>query len=364
MPKIFWKNVILSKFYTMQYLLFPLAVLYGWITDLRNWLYDTGRLKSIQFDLPTIGVGNLRVGGTGKTPFIEYLIHLFSSEYQIATLSRGYGRKTKGFRLATPQSSAQEIGDEPLQLYAKFGNKIKVCVGEERILAIPELLALHPETQMILLDDVFQHRSVKPHIQILLTDYKNLFYQDCLLPVGRLRESRKQARRADLIIVTKCPQQVSKTEKENIRRNIQKYAPACRVLFTHFRYGKPRNIFNQSETLLSKVALISGIAQPHYFERDMQGQFNVQKHFVFPDHYFFSKQDIAIFSEFLEQNPDTFLLCTEKDAVKLQKMNFAEKYKNRVFCIGLEVVFLDKEDSGFFKNFMQERLKSFQEKVS
>ncbi|PKQ66725.1 tetraacyldisaccharide 4'-kinase [Raineya orbicola] len=346
----------------MRYLLLPFAILYGLITDLRNWLYDTGRLKSVRFDLPTIGVGNLRVGGTGKTPFIEYLIHLFASEYKIATLSRGYGRKTKGFRLATPQSSAQEIGDEPLQLYAKFGDKINVCVGEERILAIPELLALQPETQMILLDDVFQHRSIKPHLQILLTDYKNLFYQDYLLPMGRLRESRKQARRADLIIVTKCPQQISETEKENIKQNIQKYAPACRVLFTHFKYGKPRSIVTQNEGILQKVALVSGIAQPHYFERDMREHFNVQKHFIFPDHYFFSRQDVAILSEFLEQNPETFLLCTEKDAVKLQKMDFLEKYKSRIFCIGLEVSFLDKEDSYFFRNFLQERLKFFQEK--
>ncbi len=347
----------------MKSLLFPLAVLYGWVTDVRNWLYDTGKLKSVRFDLFTIGVGNLRVGGTGKTPFIEYLIRLFASEYKIATLSRGYGRKSRGFRIATPESSAQEIGDEPLQLYAKFGDKIRVCVGEERILAIPELLACHPEIQMILLDDVFQHRSIKPHVQILLTDYKNLFYQDYLLPVGRLREARKQARRADLIVVTKCPSQIPEIEKENIRHNIQKYAPTCKVLFTYVRYGKPRNIFNQSEEpLLQKVALVSGIAQPHYFERDMQERFYVQKHFIFPDHCFFSREDIAAFSEFLEQNPECFLLCTEKDAVKLRKMDFTEKYKNRVFSIGLEVDFLDEDESYFFKNYMQERLKHFEEK--
>ncbi|MCS6794714.1 MAG: tetraacyldisaccharide 4'-kinase [Raineya sp.] len=343
----------------MKYLLFPLAVLYGWITDLRNWLYDTGRLKAVSFNLPVISIGNLRVGGTGKTPFIEYMIRLLAPKHKIAVLSRGYGRKTKGFRLANPASTAQEIGDEPLQLYSKYGDQIHVCVGEERILAIPELLALHPETEVILLDDAFQHRSIRPYFQILLSDYENLFYNDYLLPMGRLRERRKHVRRTHFFIITKCPPDLSKDEKTTIIHRILSYAPQRIILFTSLTYGNPYNIFTKENAHLQKVALLSGIAQPQHFEKAMREKFEVIKHFIFPDHHFYTQQEIAKICDFLEKNPDTTLLCTEKDAVKLQKMQISEPLKARFFSIGIEIYFPDETEEKIFKFAMEHLIKNF-----
>ena len=189
----------------LRILLFPFSWLYYLITQIRNRLYDRGLKPSVKFELPVICVGNLTVGGTGKTPMIEHLIRLLQNRFKVATLSRGYGRATKGIRIAGPSENASTIGDEPFQFYTKFGKRITVAVGEERALAIPTILQECSDTQIILLDDGFQHRKVSPGFSILLTDYHRPFYNDFLLPSGRLRESRWGAERADVIVVTKCP---------------------------------------------------------------------------------------------------------------------------------------------------------------
>ena len=205
-----------------QALLYPFTLLYGTITDFRNHLYNMGQRPSIQFDTNVINVGNLTVGGTGKTPHVEYLIRLLHSQYKVATLSRGYGRKTKGFILANDEATAESIGDEPLQFYKKFKNECVVSVGEERALAIPHILTEHPETQVVLLDDAYQHRAVTPSFNILLTDYNRLFYQDYPFPSGRLRERRKGAKRANAVIVTKCPDDLSSSAQQAIEQQIRK----------------------------------------------------------------------------------------------------------------------------------------------
>jgi tetraacyldisaccharide 4'-kinase len=190
-------------------LLFPFSILYGWITSIRNFLFDKGIFKSYSFDIPIIAVGNLSVGGTGKTPQIEYLIRLLSPNYKIAILSRGYKRKSKGFVLADPTSNAEILGDEPFQIYQKFPNTI-VAVDADRKNGIENLLVLNEKPDVILLDDAFQHRKVKAGFYILLTGYDDLFYSDFILPAGNLRESRSGAKRANVIIITKCPKDISK----------------------------------------------------------------------------------------------------------------------------------------------------------
>ena len=206
----------------LRKLLFPFAILYGFITSLRNYLFDKGILKSYSFEIPVIAVGNLNVGGTGKTPQIEYLIRLLSPKYKVATLSRGYKRKSADFVLADADSNAEILGDEPFQYYKKFPN-IQVAVDADRRNGIEQLLNQKEKPEVILLDDAFQHRKVKAGFYILLTAYNDLFCDDFILPTGNLRESRKGAKRADLIIVTKCPQTITEPEQEAISGKLRRF---------------------------------------------------------------------------------------------------------------------------------------------
>jgi tetraacyldisaccharide 4'-kinase len=222
----------------IKILLAPFSALYGMVITLRNYLYDRQVFKSVHFSPFIICVGNLRVGGTGKSPMIEYLGRLLKDEYSVAILSRGYGRNTKGIRLANEEDTAQTLGDEPFQFYQKFGKnqKVVIAVGEERILAVPEILYLQPETEIILLDDAFQHRAIVADLNILLTEYARPFYSDTLLPGGRLRETRKGATRADVVIVSKCPAEIAEAQMLSMEKNIRKIY--CSK-YTCFFYGNP-----------------------------------------------------------------------------------------------------------------------------
>lgn len=205
----------------------PFSILYKLVMQFRNHLYDIEYKAVFHFNTKVISVGNLSMGGTGKTPFVEYILRfLIEKGYsnKVATLSRGYGRKTKGFRIANNEDSPKTVGDEPFQIYQKFRNEAVVSVGEDRVLAIPSIIYEHPENEIIVLDDAYQHRSVKPNFSILLTDFSSLFYDDYVLPSGTLRESRKGAKRADVVIVTKCPLDLGKTEQEKIKERIEKYS--------------------------------------------------------------------------------------------------------------------------------------------
>ncbi|MBT1702564.1 tetraacyldisaccharide 4'-kinase [Chryseosolibacter indicus] len=306
-----------------RFLLFPFAVLFDLVTSIRNSLYERGYKPSASFDLPVISVGNLAVGGTGKTPMIEYLIRLLSKHYKIATLSRGYGRETSGIRIAANTDSASTIGDEPFQLYRKFGESVKVCVGEERALAIPFIIDQAEETEVILLDDSFQHRKVKPSFQVVLTDYNNLFTKDWLMPVGRLRESRRGIDRADVVVVTKCPPELGNEEMLEIEKSIRQYTSKP-VFFSVIRYGDPVAI-NTYSKIDERVILVTGIANHKPIEDYVAKHFKLIHHFLFPDHHSYTNEDLKKITAFAEKE-NAMVLTTEKDAAKLDSPPFAYAY--------------------------------------
>lgn len=298
-----------------KYLLLPFAGLYNLVTRIRNHLYDIGHKKSFEFNTIVISVGNLNVGGSGKTPMIEYLIHLLSPNYRVATLSRGYGRVTSGFHIANEHDNARTIGDEPFQLYRKFKDAVVVTVGEERALAIPTILNERPEIQVILLDDAFQHRTVIPQFSVLVTDSAKPFYQDFVLPMGRLREARRGASRADVIVVTKCTNLSAEKESE-IRKNLAAVVGNKPVFFTRLRYEAPVPI-NHQEKISTEVILVTGIANSINLEQEVAARFKVVKHFRYPDHHVYSTQEIDAIHRIAEANHIRSIITTEKDMVKL-----------------------------------------------
>jgi tetraacyldisaccharide 4'-kinase len=301
-----------------KWVLWPLSLLYGLITGLRNFIYDVGLKKVYQPAVFTINIGNLTAGGTGKTPHIEYLVRLLRSHYTLATLSRGYGRKTKGFRQANNQSTAAAIGDEPLQLYRKFGGDTLVYVCERRAAGLQIIEKGLPNPQIVLLDDAFQHRAVTPHLNLLLTDYGRLFYADRLLPLGLLRESKQGAERAQAVIVTKCPVQLSASDKIRITQKIHACTQAqTPVFFSIFEYSSPVPYFDSLPALTphSACRLVSGIAQPLTFERAASDFFTVSNHLAFGDHHDFTKEEIRKIAASSENVP---VLTTEKDWVKIK----------------------------------------------
>lgn len=300
----------------MKWVLWPLSLLYGLITLIRNYAYDKGLKKVYKSSIYTITIGNLTIGGTGKTPHIEYLIRLLNSRCQLGILSRGYGRKTKGFGQANNNSTAQEIGDEPLQLYQKFGKAVPVYVCEKRAEGLQKIEGT-ADTQILLLDDAFQHRAILPNLNLLLTDYGRLFYKDHLLPMGLLRESKQGAKRAQAVIVTKCPE-LNKEDKSQIIKKISRYTqPNTPVFFSTFEYTLPIPYFDSSSNLeyYSTCWLVSGIAQPRTFEQAASHFFKLEGHSAISDHHTFTEEEIHKWIRISEHYP---ILTTEKDWVKIK----------------------------------------------
>jgi tetraacyldisaccharide 4'-kinase len=306
----------------LRILLSPFALLYGLGVSIRNLVYRLGMVRPVRFDLPVISVGNLSVGGTGKTPHIEYLIRLLREYIQLAVLSRGYLRETKGFRYVTMGSNASEVGDEPLQFKLKYPD-ITVAVSESRSFAIPQMVMQQPDLQLILLDDAFQHRSVDPAMHILLTEYASLFTRDFLLPAGRLREWRSAYRRAHQIIVTKCPVTLTAEEADTIRNEIASFAHQ-QLWFSTFKYGMPYRLFQPGHrnalTGDSAVLLISGIANTDFLVQYLEEQVGYLDGMPFEDHHYFSPNDmdqLALRFEQLPADMNRIILSTEKDATRL-----------------------------------------------
>ncbi|SEJ72085.1 lipid-A-disaccharide kinase [Cyclobacterium xiamenense] len=306
-------------------LLFPFACMYGAATAFRNKMFDLGMKKSQAFDVPTLVVGNLAVGGTGKTPFIEFLLHQLANDYRLAVLSRGYGRKTRGFLVADDSTGPSEIGDEPSQVYQKYKERVRVAVGEERVLAIPMILATCGPVEAILLDDAYQHRYLAPDLRILLTTYGRPFFSDKLLPQGRLRESRKNANRADIVVVTKCPMPLSLQEEERYRREIRRYArEGVPIYFSGLSYGEPYGIGPQSEAIPRHLILVTGIVDPGPIVEELSKNHTVLEVMAFADHHRYTMNDLRA----IQQTCTTYrkygpaVLTTEKDAVKLKDKAF------------------------------------------
>jgi tetraacyldisaccharide 4'-kinase len=306
----------------LRKILYPIAILYGIITSIRNFLFDKGILKSYSFDLPVIAVGNLSVGGTGKTPQIEYLIRLLSDKYKVATLSRGYKRKSEGFILAQASSNATILGDEPFQFYKKFAT-IQVSVDADRKNGIEQLLSLPEKPEVILLDDAFQHRKVKAGFYILLTSYGDLYSDDFMLPTGNLRESRIGAKRANMIIVTKCPFNLSQDKQDDIRNRLKVSANQelyfTFIAYDNFIYGENRKI-NVNEIQAAAKLLVAGIAKPEPFFAYLQDTNDVC--LSFPDHHNFTDKDILEIKNLAQNN---IIITTEKDYVRLQGSLPSEK---------------------------------------
>jgi tetraacyldisaccharide 4'-kinase len=306
----------------MRKLLFPFSLLYGLVTGIRNFLYDNGIFKSVEFNVPVVAIGNLSVGGTGKTPVTEYLIRLLSPTCKVAVLSRGYGRKTDGFILAGNASSAQAIGDEPLQYFLKFP-EISVAVDANRARGISRLLSeIKPD--VILLDDAFQHRKVKAGFYILLTAFGDLYCDDWLLPAGNLRESKIGAKRVDVIVVTKCPPQLTPGAQDEIRGKLKPEIHQ-QIFFTSVDYdehaiGADGKI--DVETLRAKhKTLLAGIAKPKPFFDYLRGSRDML--LEFPDHHDFSGKNLALIREKSAGNP---IVTTEKDYVRLKGSGLENVY--------------------------------------
>ena len=314
----------------VRILLFPFAILYDLVTRLRNYLYDRDLKPSIKFDIPVICVGNLTAGGTGKTPMIEHLIRLLDPLHRLATLSRGYGRKTSGFRIASASDTASTIGDEPFQVFKKYSDTVTVAVGEDRAFAIPNILQEKENVQVILLDDGFQHRRVKPSFSILLSDYHRPFYRDLLLPAGRLRESRAGAARADVIIITKCPPEITDDRMMAIEKSIRRYADKP-VFFAKIHYGEPVPFGKQSGSLADQVVLVTGIANSKPLKDYVAQSFNVIRHIDRADHYVYRASDLAELSAIAKENPRVCFLTTEKDMVKLDTPEFSGSIRQLPF---------------------------------
>ena len=322
--------------FLLRVLLFPFAVLYDIITRVRNRLYDRGLKPATTFDIPIIGVGNLAVGGTGKTPMIEYLIRLIQPHHPVATLSRGYGRRTTGVRIADAASNADILGDEPYQVHRKFPD-VTVAVGEDRVYAVPALLDQSPATGVILLDDAFQHRRIKPGFQILLTEYSRPFYRDYLMPSGRLRESRKGAARADVVVVTKCPGPLSSGEEEAMRASIGRYTKSP-VFFTTIRYGQPVPFGDHAFPLQHKLVLVTGIANAEPLKVYLAEKFQVVRHVDYADHYRYAMKDTEQLRALVAD--DVSILTTEKDMVKIDAVMKTAAFRLPLFYLPMEMVFL------------------------
>ena len=346
---------------SFRYLFLPFSLIYGIILLVRNWLFDKNYLKSSAFNFPLICIGNLAVGGTGKTPMVEYLIRILGDDYKLATLSRGYKRKTKGFGIANENTTALEIGDEPMQLHLKYP-KTTVSVGEERLVAIPELLQERPNIQVIILDDAFQHRSVRAGLNILLTERKNLYSRDLLMPAGDLRDLRSSAARAQIIIVTKCRKALS-TQKRDLIINELSPNPNQSIFFTEIVYGQPYHLFSKQPYSLTSgmdLLLICGIASPKTLKEYLTEIVSTYDMLRYPDHHIFSIDDLEEIKKQFEKlrSSNKIILTTEKDSVRLLKFE-NELLSYPIYVLPIEHHFLFN-DADRFHGLVKEFLESFE----
>ncbi len=343
----------------------PFSWLYGLGLAVRHFLYNVGVFKSQEYDIPIICVGNITVGGTGKTPTTEYLIEILNGSYNVAVLSRGYKRKTKGFILAREDMSYRRIGDEPKQIKIKFPT-IPVAVCESRREGIAKLREHHPEVNLIILDDAFQHRAVEAWVNIILIDYNNPIYNDSLLPLGRLRDFKGTLHRANMVIITKCPEGLTPLDCRLVRRNLVLY-PYQTLYFTRFRSGSayplfPELIDNEPLEYNTPVVLVASIANPTGFIHHVEQNYALKGKVILPDHHAIKMSNVAKLEAMIDRsdrelNSDrddgaarvrTRIVMTEKDAVKfLASKKISEETRSRMYCISISMTFADHKEEKF-----------------
>jgi tetraacyldisaccharide 4'-kinase len=334
---------------SFRILLFPFSLLYALIIIVRNFLYNRNIFKCAEFNLPVICVGNLVMGGTGKSPMVEYLITLLHTKFHIATLSRGYKRKTKGYALANEKTTALDIGDEPMQFFTKFPN-VPVAVGEERIVAIPQLLHDKPATEVIILDDAFQHRAIKAGLNILLTVYNDLFIDDFFFPTGDLRDQKISAKRAQMIVITKCPPDLSQEEKDKIIQQVKQFDEQ-QIFFTSIEYHTPYHIVTKTckpFSLNDEVLLVYGIANAQTLKDHVSDNSAGYEEISYNDHHIFSIDDLKDIHKKFDriQSANKLILTTEKDAVRFFK--FKEELANLpLYVLPVKPAFLFEEADKF-----------------
>lgn len=346
--------------YIALFLLLPISKIYGFVVAVRNKLFDWKFFKQETFDIPLVSVGNLAVGGTGKTPHVEYIVNAFRARYNIAILSRGYKRHTKGFVLATMKSAPTDIGDEPYQMFHKFGGNVKVAVCEKRKEGIERLREIDPTINLIVLDDAFQHRYVKPKVSILLTEYNRPIYDDYMLPLGRLRESASAVSRAEMVIVTKCPAEMAPLKFRLFKKGLNLY-PYQQLYFSEYAYEPIQPVFPENvsgmpnlQELTSGDSLMAlcGIANPRTFNRYVKSYGTKVKSLHFPDHHVYTREDFDLIEErFAKLAGRKYIITSEKDAVRLASSPyFPHKLKPFIFYVPITVKFKDYETGDFDNN--------------
>lgn len=349
--------MIKKPFQFQDLLLYPLSIVFGAVVWVRNILFDFKILKSREFDIPVISVGNITVGGTGKTPHVEYLLGLLAPEFKVAVLSRGYKRKTHGFFLASEQSTAFEIGDEPCQIKQAFPDAV-VAVDANRAKGIEKLLRLDSGIKAILLDDAFQHRYVTPGLSILLVDYNRPVFDDFLLPYGRLRELPPARSRADIIVVTKCPADLKPIDQRLLEKRLKMYAYQ-KIYFSHLVYGTPQPVFNDLESSKSRMGfdnkkmqlvVLAGIADATPFIEYLGTMGEIERTMIFPDHHQYSVKELHELVEYFSSMPakNRVIVTTAKDAMKLRQFtNLDEELKAAMYFIPVGVAFCESDEKSF-----------------
>ena len=341
-------------------ILYPLSLIYGLITAFRNWLFDQELLPSTEFKLPVISVGNLAVGGTGKTPHTEFILRIIQDEWKTAVLSRGYKRKTRGFYLADANSDSKTLGDESFQIHQKFP-KVSVAVDEKRVHGVQTLQDLIPDIQVIILDDAFQHRYIQPGLSILLTDYSNLYSRDLMLPAGELREWKSGSSRANIIVVTKCPEDINPMEMRVIEMELKEEMNQ-QIYFSCFKYDEITPVFPGSASKIpilselkesnASILLVAGIVSPEPIVDHLSIYTHEVKSMFFDDHHAFNQKDFNTISKKFEamESPERIIVVTEKDAARLvSNPLFPESLKARTFALPIRVSILHNQETLFIQ---------------
>jgi tetraacyldisaccharide 4'-kinase len=351
------KLQLIIRFFSLA--LYPLSLLYACIIYLRNWAFDHGILPSKTPAIYTICVGNITVGGTGKTPMVAFLAENLSKNFNVALLSRGYGRSTKGFRQVTSSQTAQTVGDEPYLYFLRFGSNIPVFVGEDRLAAYQKIQALNPNIQVLILDDAYQHRYINAHHKLLMLDFNRLPFNDYHLPFGRLREGLYSIKRAHSLVISKCPEKLNPTEKTTIENNCQAYTTKKPpIYFSNISYQKPVGFNGEGTINTNNYLIVSSIAQHTTFEFYCKSNFNVAKAIHYPDHHLFAAKDLQHISTICQQH-NLSLLCTEKDYVKLKGL--LPKYIT-AFYLPISMQF--NPDQNILLSYFNSQIKQFQQTAS